>query len=75
MNLTMTDVQFLIEAIQQKADGLIEQLQQDAQQEILRGFTQHVEEQFDAAYAEHIKPTTKPRGRPPIKKTVRRTHK
>ena len=75
MNLTMTDVQFLIEAIQQKADGLIEQLKQDAEQEIMRGFTQHVEEQFDAAYAEHIKTAPKPRSRPTVKKTVRRTRK
>ena len=75
MNLTMTDVQFLIEAIQQKADSLIEQLQQDAEQEILRGFTQHVEEQFDAAYAEHIKTAPKRRGRPPLKKTVQRNRK
>jgi hypothetical protein len=75
MNLTITDVQFLIEAIQQKADSLIEQLQQDAEQEILRGFTQHVEEQFDAAYEEHIKTTPKPRGRAPAKKVVRRTRK
>ena len=75
MNLTITDVQFLIEAIQQKADSLIEQLQQDAEQEILRGFTQHVEEQFDAAYAEHVKSAPKPRGRPVAKKVVRRTRK
>lgn len=75
MNLTITDVQFLIEAIQQKADSLIEQLQQDAKEEIMRGFTQHVEEQFDAAYEEHIKTAPKPRGRAPAKKVVRRTRK
>jgi len=75
MNLTITDVQFLIEAIQQKADSLIEQLQEDAKGEIMRGFTQHVEEQFDAAYKEHIKTAPKPRSRAPAKKVVRRTRK
>jgi hypothetical protein len=64
---TITDIEFLIEAIQQKSDTLIEQLQQEAKQEILRGFTQHIEEQ--------LKPAPKRRGRPPLKKTVRRTRK
>ena len=67
MKATITDIEFLIEAIQQKSDTLIEQLQQEAKQEILRGFTQHIEEPF--------KPAPKRRGRPPLKKTVRRTRK
>lgn len=75
MNLTMTDVQFLIEAIQQKADSLIEQLRQDAEQDILRNFTQHLDEQFDAAYAEHIKTAPKRRGRPPLNKTAQGARK
>ena len=75
MNVNITELQFLIEAIQEKADGLIRQLREEAEQEIMRGFTQHVEEQFDAAYAEHVKTAPKPRGRPPAKKVVRRTRK
>ena len=75
MNVNITELQFLIEAIQEKADGLIRQLREEAEQEIMRGFTQHVEEQFDAAYEEHIKTAPKPRGRAPTKKVVRRTRK
>jgi hypothetical protein len=75
MNVNITELQFLIEAIQEKADNLIRQLQEEAEQEIMRGFTQHVEEQFDEAYAEHIKTAPKPRGRPVAKKAVRRTRK
>ena len=68
MNVNITELQFLIEAIQEKADGLIRQLQEEAEQEIMRGFTQHVEEQFDAAYEERTKTAPKPRGRAPAKK-------
>ena len=75
MNVNITELQFLIEAIQEKADGLIRQLREEAEQEIMRGFTQHVEEQFDAAYAEHVKTAPKPRSRAPAKKVVRRTRK
>lgn len=75
MNVNITELQFLIEAIQEKADGLIRQLQEEAEQEIMRGFTQHVDEQFDAAYADYIKTTPKRRGRPPLKNKARKAKK
>ena len=76
MNATITDIQFLIEAIQQKADGLIRQLQEETKEEILRDIAEQVDKKFDEAYAEHIKapPNTRSK-RTAARKQVRRTRK
>ena len=74
MNLTPTDYNFLIEAIQQKANGLMSKLREDIEEEISQ-VCQDIVENFDKEYAEHIKTAPKPRGRAPAKKVVRRTRK
>jgi uncharacterized protein with NRDE domain len=67
MNLTPTDYKFLIEAIQQKANGLMEELKADIEEDI----AQACEEVLEFLK----KSESKPRGRAPAKKVVRRTRK
>ena len=67
MNLTPTDYKFLIEAIQQKANGLMSKLREDIEEEIAQACQEVVE---------HLKKSEpKRRGRAPAKKVVRRTRK
>jgi hypothetical protein len=71
MKLTPTDYKFLIEAIQQKADGLIEELKEDIEEDIARACEEVLEFLKNQEAAEHLeKPAPKRRGRPPLKKAV-----
>jgi hypothetical protein len=64
MKATLTDIEFLIEAVQQKSERLIQQLHEDAKQELLRG----VEEIYADVEQRQTATAPKRRGRPPAKK-------
>jgi hypothetical protein len=64
MKATLTDIEFLIEALQQKSERLIQQLHEDAKQELLRG----VEEIYADIEQRQTATAPKRRGRPPAKK-------
>jgi len=71
MKLTPTDYNFLIEAIQQKANSLMEELKEDIEEDIAQACEEVLEFLKNQEADEHLeKPAPKRRGRPPLKKAV-----